>query len=110
MQKRRLRNYNVLSPYSSTVKIGTPPEGADVINSVKTIRILVLLVCLLLTASALIGLLWQREGFSQTVSAIDGREIELYGYGAYASFIVLGAVALVLNVRFMRKELIAVNG
>lgn len=54
-------------------------------NSTKTMRLLLLLVCLLLITTALAGLLWQEEGSTKIATAIDGREVELYGRGAYAN-------------------------
>lgn len=62
-------------------------------NSTKTMRLLVLLVCVLLMATALAGLFWQGEGSSKNVSAIDGREVELYGRGAYANHSILRATS-----------------
>lgn len=62
-------------------------------NETKAMRILVVLVCVLLLTSALTGLFWQGEGSSKIVTAIDGREVELYGRGAYANHSLLRATS-----------------
>ncbi len=62
-------------------------------NSTKTMRLFVLILCVLLIATALSGLLWQKEGSSKIVLALDGREIELYGRGAYANQSLLRATS-----------------
>ena len=63
--------------------------------SMKTMQQLVLLVCLLLLATALAGLLWNGEGSSRTVSAIDGREVELFGFGTYAKHTIMRATTYI---------------
>jgi hypothetical protein len=63
--------------------------------SMKMMRRLVLLVCLLLLATALAGLLWNGEGSSRTVSAIDGRDVELFGRGAYANHTIMRATTYI---------------
>jgi len=62
-------------------------------NSIKTMRRLVLLVCILLMATALAGLFFQGEGSARFVTALDGREVILYGRGAYANHSVLRATS-----------------
>lgn len=62
-------------------------------SSTKKLQTLVLLVILLLIATALIGLFWQGEGYTKIATAIDGREIELYGKGAYANHSILRATS-----------------
>ena len=48
-------------------------------------RLLVLLVCTLLIMSAFVGLFWKEAGIATSARSIDGREIILYGRGAYAN-------------------------
>lgn len=62
-------------------------------NSTKMMRFSVLAVCILLITTALIGLFWQGEGSSKLVSTIDGREVELYGRGAYTNHSILRATS-----------------
>lgn len=62
-------------------------------NTTKTMRLLILLVCILLMVTALVGLFWQGEGSSKIVTAIDGRDVELYGHGAYANHSLLRATS-----------------
>ncbi len=54
-------------------------------NSIRMMRVLILIVCMLLLVTALTGLYGQEEGSSRIVSTIDGREVELYGRGTYAN-------------------------
>lgn len=63
--------------------------------SMKTMQRLVLLVCLLLLATALTGLLWNGEGSSRIVSTIDGREVELFGRGSYANHTIIRATTYI---------------
>ncbi len=56
-------------------------------------RLLVLLICVLLVSTALAGLLGQGESSARTVTALDGREVELYGRGAYANHSLLRATS-----------------
>lgn len=62
-------------------------------KSIRELRILVFLVCVLLMASALAGLLFQEEGEARTVEAIDGRDVELFGRGTYANHSILRATS-----------------
>lgn len=62
-------------------------------NPIKTMRLLILLVCVLLVSTALAGLLGQGEGSARIVTALDGREVELYGRGAYANHSLLRATS-----------------
>ncbi len=64
-------------------------------NPTKSMRLLVLLVCVLLMATSLAGLFWQGESFSKIATAIDGREVELYGRGAYANHSLLRATSYI---------------
>ena len=63
--------------------------------SMNTMRRLVMLVCLLLLVTALTGLLWNTEGSSRTVSAIDGRDVELFGRGTYANHTIMRATTYI---------------
>lgn len=62
-------------------------------NTTKSMHLLILLVCILLMVTALVGLFWQGEGSLKIVMAIDGREVELYGHGAYANHSLLRATS-----------------
>jgi len=61
--------------------------------TISRMRWLVVLVCGLLAAAALIGLLPPTEGPAVTATAIDGREVTLYGRGPYANHSILRATS-----------------
>lgn len=62
-------------------------------SSMKTMQLFILLVIILLMVVALTGLFLQGDGASKSVTAIDGREIVLYGRGAYANHSMLRATS-----------------
>ncbi|NPV75959.1 MAG: hypothetical protein HPY59_06230 [Anaerolineae bacterium] len=64
-------------------------------NSTKMMRLSVLAVCILLMTTALVGSFWQGEGSSKLVSALDGRQVELYGRGAYSNHSILRATSYI---------------
>jgi hypothetical protein len=64
-------------------------------SSIKRLNLLVLFVCILLVATTLIGIFWQGEDSAKIVTAIDGREVELLGRGAYANHSILRAASYI---------------
>lgn len=69
--------------------------GRCEVNSTKMMRLSVLAVCILLMTTALVGSFWQGEGSSKLVSALDGRQVELYGRGAYSNHSILRATSYI---------------
>jgi hypothetical protein len=57
------------------------------------LRLFALLVCALLAATALSGILWQQESLVKTAIAFDGRQVELFGRGAYANHSLIRATS-----------------
>lgn len=64
-------------------------------KDVKTLRLLLMLTGILLVAAALAGLLGQGAGPAKSAFAIDGREIDLFGRGAYANHSLLRATSYI---------------
>ena len=59
------------------------------------LRLFALLVCTLLAATALSGILWQQESSVKTAVALDSRQIELFGQGAYTNHSLIRAASYI---------------